>query len=320
MKRLIVIILIIYCFYSFYHNQMHLSMQNTNADLPSPNNGFQRVVFNSSSSFPYKFESTIPIQTNINDKKAIVQHTVSPDRYIPPPPLAQFIKPIPKDQPLIKSQNTIENNINKIPFIPQQPNVTPDRYIPPPTASFVPKQNPSTSLHLQQIPRPKNMTEFNPIIQNINSSLYNQIDLDIDKGKSFFGSLYNFCGLPLIHFACNVDIASLPPKYNFDNIKDLSNVAKFNLEGYKKNPTNKTEQNFKQANLNLTSCLNDLSINTQNQLHSLLGAQMENIAQNIANTLKIDDIVKTIIYDFVKVGSINEKLGIRPDPWANRCI
>ncbi|MGN6623033.1 MAG: hypothetical protein ACTHKK_02710, partial [Candidatus Nitrosocosmicus sp.] len=205
-------------------------------------------------------------------------------------------------------------------FIPQLPNVTPDRYIPPPITSFMPKQNPSITLPLQQIPGSKNTTEFNPIIQNINSSLYNQISLDIDKGKSFFDSLYNFCTLPLIHFACNVDIENLPPKYNFDNIKDLSNVTKYNLERYKKNPTIQTEQNFKQANLNLTSCLNDLSINTQNQLHSLLGTQMENIAQNIANTLKIDDMVKTIIYDFVKIGSINEKLGIRPDPNANKCI
>ena len=31
------------------------------------------------------------------------------------------------------------------------------------------------------------------------------------------------------------------------------------------------EQRFKQANLNLTNCLSVLSLNTQNQLHSLLG-------------------------------------------------
>ncbi len=171
---------------------MHLSMQNTYAELPTLNNGFPRVVFNPSSSFPYKYEPTIPIQPNLNDKKAAVQPTVSPDRYIPPPTSpAQFTKSIPNNQTPFKSQNTNENNINKTPIIPQQPNVTPDRYIPPPsTSSFVPKQNPSIFLPLQQIPRPKNMTEFNPIIQNINSSLYNQISLDIDKGKSFFSSLY----------------------------------------------------------------------------------------------------------------------------------
>jgi len=92
------------------------------------------------------------------------------------------------------------------------------------------------------------------------------------------------------------------------------------IEEYKKNSTNLAEQRFKQANLNLTNCLNGLSFNTQNQLHSLLGSQGQNAVQNIANTLKIDDIVQSIIYDFVKVGSINEKLGIRPDPMINKCV
>ena len=157
-------------------------------------------------------------------------------------------------------------------------------------------------------------------LQNISSLLYNQINLDIDKGKTLFSALHDICTFPLVHYICNVDLERLPPKYNLDNIKSISTIAKDSLEEYKKNSTNLTEQRFKQANLNLTNCLNGLSFNTQNQLHSLLGSQGQNAVQNIANTLKIDDIVQSIIYDFVKVGSINEKLGIRPDPIINKCL
>ena len=160
---------------------------------------------------------------------------------------------------------------------------------------------------------------FNPL-QNISSLLYNQINLDIDKGKTLFSALHDICTFPLVHYICNVDLERLPPKYNLDNIKSISTIAKDSLEEYKKNSTNLAEQRFKQANLNLTNCLNGLSFNTQNQLHSLLGSQGQNAVQNIANTLKIDDIVQSIIYDFVKVGSINEKLGIRPDPIINKCL
>jgi hypothetical protein len=196
-------------------------------------------------------------------------------------------------------------NIYQDSHLPLQTNISPDRYIPPPL--------------IEQPKIPSNVTVSNILIQNISSLLYNQINLDIDKGKTLFSALNNICTFPLVHYICNVNLEHFPPKFNLENIKKISNIAKYRLEEYKKNSTNLAEQNFKMANLNLTNCLNSLSFNTQNQLHALLGSQGQNAIQNIANTLNMEDIVQSIIYDFVKVGSINEKLGIRPDPIINKC-
>ncbi len=102
-------------------------------------------------------------------------------------------------------------------------------------------------------------------------------------------------------------------------MKTISSNAKSSLDDYKKNPTILAEQRFKQANLNLTNCLSVLSLNNQNQLHSLLGSQLEKTVQKIIGSLKINDLVQAVIHDFVKVGTINEKLGIRPDPLLNKC-
>lgn len=132
--------------------------------------------------------------------------------------------------------------------------------------------------------------------------------------------MHDFCTFPLIHYACNVNIKDLTYNYNFDKLKSISSIAKNKLDEYKKNPTASAEQKFKQANLNLTNCLNVLSFNTQNQLHALLGSQLESAVQKIVGTLKINDLVQTVIYDYVKVGTINEKVGIRPDPLLNKCV
>ena len=263
----------------------------------------------------------MPNQSKIEITKTMSQ--VTPDRYIPPPSNISKSSPPPTSKtslpstylPLqpsstpLQQQQQLYNHSDmgkyQSPFLPQRTNISPDRYIPPPI--------------LQQSAIPSNLTMFNPL-QNISSLLYDQINLDIDKGKTLFSALHDICTFPLVHYICNVDLERLPPKYNLDNIKVISSIAKDSLEEYKKNSTNLAEQKFRQANLNLTNCLNGLSFNTQNQLHSLLGSQGQNAVQNIANTLKIDDILQSIIYDFVKVGSINEKLGIKPDPIINKCL
>lgn len=312
MKKLFIIIIIIY-FYSSYSIQIQLSIQNIYATASISKNIFKRAAIDFRF-FSSKYEPIV-IQPSIGNRNDNVQH-ISPDRYIPPPS-SQFIKSTPNNQLQNKSQNISKINISRTPFISHYFNITPDRYIPPPSMI---EQEHTESSFIQQTSKTKNITIFNPIIQNISSSLYNQINIDIENGKTFFSSLYNFCTLPLVHFACNVDINSLPPKYNFDNIIEISNNAKHNLEDYKNNPSTLTEQRFKQANLNLTNCLDIISINTQNQLHSLLGAQGESAIQNIADTLKINDIVRSIVQDFVKLGSINEQLDIRPDPLINKCI
>ena len=100
----------------------------------------------------------------------------------------------------------------------------------------------------------------------------------------------------------------------------MSNIAKESIEEYKRNASPISEARFKQANLNLTDCLYNLSSKTQAQLHSLLGSQGVILVQKIVNTIKVKDIVQDIIYDFVKVGRINEQLGIKPDPLVNKCF
>jgi hypothetical protein len=317
MKKIIICIILIY---SLYFIQIHLLIQNIYALAPLLKSWNKNIFFDSTHSF-YTYISIMPSQPNIEITKTMSQ--VTPDRYIPPPPIISKstpstsitslpstylpLQPSPSSSSLPQQQLYNHSDMNKyqVPLLPQQTNISPDRYIPPPI--------------LQQSAIPSNLTMFNPL-QNISSLLYNQINLDIDKGKTLFSALHDICTFPLVHYICNVDLERLPPKYNLDNIKSISTIAKDSLEEYKKNSTNLAKQRFKQANLNLTNCLNGLSFNTQNQLHSLLGSQGQNAVQNIANTLKIDDIVQSIIYDFVKVGSINEKLGIRPDPIINKCV
>ena len=314
MKKIILYIILIY---SLYFIQIHLLIQNIYALAPLLKSWNNNIFSDSVRSF-YTYISIMPNQSNIETTKTISQ--VTPDRYIPPPPIIpKLLSPPPTSktslpstylplQPSSQQQqlyNHSDMNKYQSPFLPQQTNISPDRYIPPPI--------------LQQSDIPSNLTMFNPL-QNISSLLYNQINLDIDKGKTLFSALHDICTFPLVHYICNVDLERLPPKYNLDNIKSIATIAKDSLEEYKKNSTNLAEQRFKQANLNLTNCLNGLSFNTQNQLHSLLGSQGQNAVQNIANTLKIDDILQSIIYDFVKVGSINEKLGIKPDPIINKCL
>jgi hypothetical protein len=319
MKKIIICIILIY---SLYFIQIHLLIQNIYALAPLLKTWNKNTFFDSTHYF-YTYISIMPSQPNIEITKTMSQ--VTPDRYIPPPPIISKstpstsitslpstylpLQPSPSSSSSSQQQQQLYNHsdMNKyqVPLLPQQTNISPDRYIPPPI--------------LQQSAILSNLTMFNPL-QNISSLLYNQINLDIDKGKTLFSALHDICTFPLVHYICNVDLERLPPKYNLDNIKSISTIAKDSLEEYKKNSTNLAGQRFKQANLNLTNCLNGLSFNTQNQLHSLLGSQGQNAVQNIANTLKIDDVVQSIIYDFVKVGSINEKLGIRPDSIKNKCL
>jgi hypothetical protein len=318
MNRLIIIIVISYILYFI---QLHLLYQNTYAVLPILKNGYLDILVNSSSAYipniPYHSQNKNEITETIS------QIHSSPDRYIPPPPLppspplsvSPSINSIPQ-----QSHNASNIYANPNPSVPQKSNITPDRYIPPPPSSSAMFQQQQQQQQQQQFSHNiSNFTMFDPIIQNISSSLYTQINSDIDEGKTLFSSLHDFCTFPLIHYACNVNINNLTSNYNFDKIKTISSIAKSSLDDYKKNPTILAEQRFKQANLNLTNCLSVLSLNTQNQLHSLLGSQLEKTVQKIIGTLKVNDLVLAVIHDFVKVGTINEKLGIRPDPLLNKC-
>ena len=53
---------------------------------------------------------------------------------------------------------------------------------------------------------------------------------------------------------------------NFEELKNIFNAVKNNLNIYQKSPTTSVEQQFKLANLDLTSCFMDLSITTPKHL------------------------------------------------------
>jgi hypothetical protein len=314
------LIMIFFISYILYFVQLHLLFQNTYAVLPILKNGYRNILVSSSSSSSSAYIPNIPFHPQ--DKNEITEtispiHS-SPDRYIPPPPPLPPLSVSPSTTSLPQQSHNVSNiYANPIPPVPQKLNITPDRYIPPPPPPQSMFQQPQQPQQFSN--NISNFTVFDPVIQNISSTIYTQINSDIDEGKTLFSSLHDFCTFPLIHYACNVDINNLTSNYNFDKIKTISNNAKSSLDDYKKNPTILTEQRFKQANLNLTNCLSVLSLNNQNQLHSLLGSQLEKTVQKIIGSLKINDLVQAVIHDFVKVGAINEKLGIRPDPLLNKC-
>jgi hypothetical protein len=311
------LIIIFFISYILYFIQLHLLFQNAYAVLPILKNGYRNILDNSSS-YSSAYIPNIPFHSQDKNEitKTISQIHNSPDRYIPPPPP---LPPLTASPPTasIPQQSHSASNIypNPIPSVPQKSNITPDRYIPPPPpqSMFQQQQQQQFSHHIS------NYTVFDPIIQNISSSIYTQINSDIDEGKTLFSSLHDFCTFPLIQYSCNVDINNLTSNYNFDKMKTISSNAKSSLDDYKKNPTILAQQKFKQANLNLTNCLSVLSLNNQNQLHALLGSQLEKTVQKIIGSLKINDLVQAVIYDFVKIGTINEKLGIKPDPLQNKC-
>ena len=92
----------------------------------------------------------MPSQPNIEITKTMSQ--VTPDRYIPPPPIISKstpstsitslpstylpLQPPPSPSSSSQQQQQLYNHsdINKyqVPLLPQQTNISPDRYIPPP--------------------------------------------------------------------------------------------------------------------------------------------------------------------------------------------
>ena len=107
-------------------------------------------------------------------------------------------------------------------------------------------------------------------------------------------------------------------EYNFEELKNISNAVKNNLNIYQKSPTTSVEQQFKLANLDLTSCFMDLSITTPKLLQSVLG-QFDNILHStIKSIFPGDDPIETIQKDFSMLLKINQQLGM-PDPILNNC-
>jgi hypothetical protein len=308
----------------FYIMQINLLIQNAQANdnlskTAQRNNLLDKeyLVYNAPISNQFKIFI-------INSK---LQKPMS-DIYIPPEAISKALplnQPLQPLQPPNNSTNTVTNP-NTIQQHFSQINKKSDIYIPPEAISkalplnqpLQPLQPPNNSTNT--VTNPSLSLDFNLIAQNISSSLYSQINSDIDDSKFLFNALYNICNKPIIHLLCKVDINNLQPNYNFETIKNISNIAKDNLEIYQKNPTIIGEQRFKQSNLDLSSCLFNMKDKSQTQLHDLLGSQLVDVAQTTVNTLRLKDIIQVIALDWAKVEAINEQLGIKPDPLLNKCF
>ena len=89
MKKIILCIILIY---SLYFIQIHLLIQNIYALAPLLKSWNKNIFFDSAHSF-YTYISIMPSQSNIEITKTMSQ--VTPDRYIPPPPIISKSTPPP---------------------------------------------------------------------------------------------------------------------------------------------------------------------------------------------------------------------------------
>src|SRR6476619_7063154 len=131
MKKIILCIILIY---SLYFIQIHLLIQNIYALAPLLKSWNKNIFFDSTHSF-YTYISIMPSQPNIEITKTMSQ--VTPDRYIPPPPIISKSQSRPTSitslpsthlplQPSSSSQQQQQlynhSDINKyqVPLLPQQ--------------------------------------------------------------------------------------------------------------------------------------------------------------------------------------------------------
>lgn len=198
------------------------------------------------------------------------------------------------------------------PFNPLAPSFAPSQSTPDSILDLAKNRSPPPNPFSSPAPSSPSST-VDGVIQKIEPSLYTKISSDIDKYKITFDMLYHTCkAFPLS--GCNTHLKN----YNFGELKEMSDIAKNNLELYKISYSPTAETQFKKANFVLTGCFMDISITTPKLLQTVLG-KFDNIIHNFMNTISWgDDSIETIQKDFSTLLKIKQQLGL-PDPIISNC-